>query len=115
MTRVSRVVAAAERVRRGELDARVQMGREDDEIAARGRAFNHMTRQLRSQRRELIASHAESEQRRAFTEAVLAGVSAGVLGVDGENRVRLINRSAVGHLDPGTDDLVDARIEDIAP
>ncbi|WP_417476099.1 ATP-binding protein [Maricaulis sp.] len=115
VTPISRLVAAAERVRRGDLDARVQMGREDDEISALGRAFNRMTRQLRSQRRELIASHAESEQRRAFTEAVLAGVSAGVLGVDGENRVRLINRSAVGHLSPGTDDLVGARIDDIAP
>ena len=115
VTPISRLVAAAERVRRGDLDARVQMGREDDEISALGRAFNRMTRQLRSQRRELIASNAESEQRRAFTEAVLAGVSAGVLGVDSENRVRLINRSAVGHLSPGTDDLVGARIEEIAP
>lgn len=115
VTPISKLVSAAERVRRGDLDARVQMGREDDEISALGRAFNRMTRQLRSQRRELIASHAESEQRRAFTEAVLAGVSAGVLGIDDENRVRLINRSAVGHLSPGTDDLVGARIEDIAP
>lgn len=115
VTPISKLVAAAERVRRGDLDARVQMGREDDEISALGRAFNRMTRQLRSQRRELIASHAESEQRRAFTEAVLAGVSAGVLGVDSENRVRLINRSAVGHLSPETDDLVGARIEDVAP
>lgn len=115
VTPISRLVSAAERVRRGDLDARVQMGREDDEISALGRAFNRMTRQLRSQRRELVSSHAESEQRRAFIEAVLAGVSAGVVGVDSENRVRLINRSAVGHLGPGPDDLVGARLEDVAP
>ncbi len=114
VTPISRLVAAAERVRRGDLDARVQMGREDDEIAALGRAFNRMTRQLRSQRRELIESHAESEQRRAFTEAILAGVSAGVMGVDGDDRITLINRSAVGLLSPGTDDLLGTPIGEIS-
>ena len=115
VTPISRLVSAAERVRRGDLDARVQMGREDDEIAALARAFNRMTRQLRSQRRELIESHAESEKRRAFIEAILAGVRAGVIGVDAEGRVTLINRSAIGMLSPGTEDLIGVNISDVAP
>lgn len=115
VTPISRLVAAAERVRRGDLDARVQMGREDDEIAALGRAFNRMTRQLRSQRRELIESHAESERRRAFIEAVLAGVSAGVIGLDGEDKVTLINRSAVSLLSPDTDDLIGLKLDAVTP
>ena len=115
VTPISRLVYAAECVRRGDLDTRVQMGREDDEIAALGRAFNRMTRQLRSQRRELIESHAESEQRRAFTEAVLAGVSAGVMGVDSQDRITLVNRSAVGLLSPGTDDLIGINVETVSP
>jgi len=114
VTPISRLVAAAERVRRGDLDARVQMGRDDDEIAALGRAFNRMTRQLRSQRRELIESHAESEQRRAFTEAILAGVSAGVMVVDPDDRITLINRSAVGLLSPGTDDILGTDVAEIS-
>ena len=114
VTPISRLVAVAERVRRGDLDARVQMGREDDEIAALGRAFNRMTRQLRSQRRELIESHAESEQRRAFTEAILAGVSAGVMGVDPDDRISLINRSAISLLSPGTDDLLGTQLGDVS-
>jgi two-component system nitrogen regulation sensor histidine kinase NtrY len=115
VTPISRLVAAAERVRRGDLDARVQMGREDDEIAALGRAFNRMTRQVRSQRRELIESHAESEQRRAFIEAVLSGISAGVIGLDGSDRITLINRGAVGMLGQGTGDLIGTPIEDVTP
>jgi two-component system nitrogen regulation sensor histidine kinase NtrY len=115
VTPVSRLVSAAERVRRGDLDARVQMGREDDEIAALARAFNRMTRQLRSQRRELIEAHAESEQRRAFIEAILAGVRAGVIGLDGENHITLINRSAISMLSPGTDDLIGVGIEEVTP
>ncbi|MBO6765755.1 MAG: PAS domain-containing sensor histidine kinase [Maricaulis sp.] len=115
VTPISRLVGAAERVRRGDLDARVQMGREDDEIAALARAFNRMTRQLRSQRRELIEAHAESEQRRAFIEAILAGVRAGVIGLDKDNRITLINRSAISMLAPGTDDLIGVGIDEVTP
>jgi two-component system nitrogen regulation sensor histidine kinase NtrY len=113
VTPISRLVAAAELVRRGDLDARVAMMREDDEITALGRAFNRMTRQLRSQRRELIESHAESEQRRAFTEAVLAGVSAGVIGLDGANQVTLINRSAASLLGQDADEVYGAQLDDL--
>lgn len=112
---VANLVTAAERVRRGDLDSRVEVKREDDEIAALGRAFNRMTRQLRGQRRELIASHAQAEHRRAFTEAVLAGVSAGVLGLDDSGRITLVNRSACMLLEKDEDALIGAYLSDIAP
>lgn len=112
---VANLVTAAERVRRGDLDSRVEVKREDDEIAALGRAFNRMTRQLRGQRRELIASHAQAEHRRAFTEAVLAGVSAGVLGLDDEGRITLVNRSACLLLDRDEEQLIGAHLGDVAP
>ncbi|WP_429911287.1 ATP-binding protein [Glycocaulis sp.] len=99
VTPVARLVGAAERVRRGDLDARVLVQREDDEIAALGRAFNRMTRQLNSQRRALLEANAESESRRNFIEAVLTGVSAGVVGLDPQNRITLVNRSAETLLD----------------
>lgn len=99
VTPVALLVGAAERVRRGDLDARVVVQREDDEIAALGRAFNRMTRQLRSQRRALLEANAESESRRNFIEAVLTGVSAGVVGLDAQNRITLVNRSAETLLD----------------
>ncbi len=91
---VSRLVAAAELVRRGELSARVQVARDNDEIAALSRAFNRMTRQLESQRSALLEANAESERRRAFIEAVLTGVSAGVIGLEPDGRISLVNRSA---------------------
>lgn len=112
---VSNLVGAAERVRRGDLDARVEVKREDDEIATLGLAFNRMTRQLRGQRRELVASHAQSERRRAFTEAVLAGVTAGVIGLDEDNCVTLVNRSACALLERDEDMLVGHPIAEAAP
>ena len=81
--------------------------RERGEIDALGRAFNRMTSQLDHQRTALIDANRELEERRRFTEAVLAGVAVGVVGLDAERRVHLPNRVAsdllgvdlTGHLD----------------
>lgn len=115
VTPVSRLVSAAERVRRGDLEARVNVARDDDEIAALGRAFNRMTRQLSSQRSELVEANEESERRRAFIEAVLTGVSAGVIGMDGSGRVSLVNRSAAQLLGREPGELVGRELGDAAP
>lgn len=112
---VSRLVSAAERVRRGDLEARVQVAREDDEIGALGRAFNRMTRQLAAQRTALLDANAEAERRRAFIEAVLSGVSAGVIGVDREGQVTLVNRSACLLLGCQPEDLVGRPASGAAP
>ncbi|MCC5981354.1 MAG: PAS domain-containing sensor histidine kinase [Oceanicaulis sp.] len=109
---VGRLVSAAERVRRGDLDARVLVQRDDDEIAALGRAFNRMTRQLRSQRRALLEANAESERRRAFIETVLTGVSAGVVGLDENNRITLVNRSAALLLGTTPEILTGQKVDD---
>jgi two-component system nitrogen regulation sensor histidine kinase NtrY len=91
---ISRLILAAERVRAGDLATRVEEGRADDEIASLSRAFNRMTSQLAAQRGELMEAYRQIDERRRFTETVLAGVSAGVVGLDPEFRVNLPNRSA---------------------
>ena len=57
--------------------------------------FNTMASQVKSQRDELLDANEKMDQRRRFTEAVLSGVSAGVIGLDGEGVVTLVNRSAL--------------------
>jgi len=91
---ISRLIQAAERVRAGDLTTRVEEGRADDEIASLSRAFNRMTSQLAAQRAELMEAYRQIDERRRFTETVLAGVSAGVVGLDPDGRVNLPNRSA---------------------
>jgi two-component system nitrogen regulation sensor histidine kinase NtrY len=92
---IGRLIGASERVSEGDLSARVTLADDDDELASLGRAFNRMTGQLQSQRNELIESHRQAEHRRRFTEAVLSGVSAGVVGLDGHGRADVFNRSAL--------------------
>jgi two-component system nitrogen regulation sensor histidine kinase NtrY len=91
---ISQMIAAAEKVRTGDLSARVDEKAGHDEIDTLGRAFNRMTSQLESQRSELIGANHQLELRRHFTETVLAGVSAGVIGLDDKGGINLPNRSA---------------------
>jgi two-component system, NtrC family, nitrogen regulation sensor histidine kinase NtrY len=91
---ISSLAAAAEQVRGGDLSARVPEGHSDDEFGSLSRAFNRMTHQLESQRGELIAANSQLDERRRFTESVLEGVSAGVIGLDALGRIHLPNRSA---------------------
>src|SRR5215472_2287378 len=91
---ISRLVGAAQRVGAGDLSVRVPEGRKDDEMTSLSRAFNRMTDQIQSQQQELIEANRELDERRRFTETVLTGVTAGVIGLDREGRIYLPNRSA---------------------
>ncbi|MFO1210304.1 MAG: PAS domain-containing sensor histidine kinase [Amaricoccus sp.] len=96
---VGRLASAAERVGHGDLDVRVREERGDDEIALLGRTFNEMTRQVKGQRDALIAANEETERRRRLFDSVLSGVTAGVIGLDGQGRIEMLNAAAAGLLD----------------
>lgn len=91
---VGRLILAAERVRAGDLQVRVPEVSSGDEIAGLSRAFNRMTGQLAAQRAELMDAYSQIDERRRFTENVLSGVSAGVIGLDAAGRIELPNRAA---------------------
>ena len=106
---IASLVQAAERVRGGDFSARVVTADQKDEVATLSRAFNRMTEQLDAQRGELIDANRRLDERRRFSEAVLAGVSAGVIALDRDKNITLFSRSAssiMGNVDqqisPGT-------------
>ena len=88
------LIHAADRVRTGDLSVRVPEVPSDDDIAGLLRAFNRMTNQLATQRSELMDAYSQIDERRRFTETVLSGVSAGVIGLDLQGLVELPNRAA---------------------
>jgi two-component system, NtrC family, nitrogen regulation sensor histidine kinase NtrY len=112
---VAQLADAAERVRSGDLSVRVAEGPVADEVSSLIRAFNRMTNQLQSQRRELIEANTQLDQRRRFTELVLAGVSAGVIGIDRTGRIELPNRSACELLSIDLTAHIGERLHDIIP
>ncbi|MBK8542179.1 MAG: PAS domain-containing sensor histidine kinase [Caulobacteraceae bacterium] len=112
---IGRLVGAARRVASGDLKARVAVGEERDEVDALASAFNRMTAQLETQRRDLVAAQEDAENRSSFIEAVLAGVSAGVMGLDHNGRITATNRSAVHLLGLENADIIGRRLIDLAP
>ncbi|MYE00340.1 MAG: HAMP domain-containing protein [Alphaproteobacteria bacterium] len=113
---VMNLISAADRVRGGDLTARVPVdARERGEIDALGRAFNRMAGQLDRQRTALIDANLELDERRRFTEAVLAGVAVGVVGLDAERRVHLPNRVASDLLGVDLTEHLECPIAEIVP
>ncbi len=98
---VAELVDAAQRVAGGDLAARVDEPRTRDEIGVLARAFNRMTERLGAQTGALVAANAEAESRRALIEAVMSGVTAGVIAVGADRTIRLVNSSALSLIAPG--------------
>ena len=91
---LSRLAAAAQKIGSGDLTARVKIGARDDELSALSRTFNVMAIQLQTQQQALVAANRQMDDRRRFTELVLGGVTAGVIGLNKDGRIDLPNRSA---------------------
>jgi two-component system nitrogen regulation sensor histidine kinase NtrY len=91
---IRRLIGAANVVSTGNLHVRVPIHRSEGDLAQLGETFNRMTQELRTQRDDIMGARDLIDSRRRFTEAVLAGASAGVIGVDGSGCVSILNRSA---------------------
>jgi len=91
---IRRLIGAAQIVATGNLFVQVPTRRSEGDLAQLGQTFNKMTQELRTQRDDIVRARDLNDSRRRFTEAVLAGASAGVIGVDAESCVSILNRSA---------------------
>lgn len=89
------LISAADEVSKGNLVVKVPTEKSGGDLANLGETFNKMTGQLLGQRDALLAANEQIDRRRRFNEAVLSGVSTGVIGVDDEASIMLINRSAL--------------------
>ena len=115
---ISDLINATNRVRGGDLSARVGESpvSSEDELEHLGRAFNRMTSQLETQRNELVEANRQLDFRRRFTEAVLSGVSAGIIGLDSQCRINLMNSSAADFFNvPQTDLMQNQPVSILSP
>ena len=98
---VGELVNAAGRIEAGDFSARVPVAGTEDEVQTLSTAFNQMTERLEEQTTELKTANTQLDTRRAFIEAVLSSVTAGVIAVDAQHRILLLNRSAETLLEQG--------------
>jgi two-component system nitrogen regulation sensor histidine kinase NtrY len=111
---VNELVTAARRITAGDLSARVTSPQARDEIGTLASAFNRMTQRLEAQTGALVAANSQLDERRAFIEAILSGVSAGVLSVDRDGIILLLNSSAEAILAQGESDPVGHPLTDLS-
>jgi two-component system nitrogen regulation sensor histidine kinase NtrY len=112
---IRRLIGAATAVSMGNLLVRVPIRQSEGDLAHLGETFNRMTQELRTQRDDIVRARDQIDSRRRFTEAVLSGASAGVIGVDASGRVTILNRSAEKLIDRSEEEALGRPIQDIVP
>jgi two-component system nitrogen regulation sensor histidine kinase NtrY len=112
---ISSLIAASESISNGDLSVRVDTTDSPDELSALSRSFNSMTEQLKNTQEGLMDANRQIDERRRFTETVLTGVSAGVIGLDAKGNVHLPNRSASELLATDLDKLIGQTLGDAIP
>ena len=88
------LVAAARKVGAGNFSLRVAGRTGADEIGLLNRAFNRMTAQIEAQTSDLVNANHQLDQRRVFMETLLESTSAGIISVDLDGRIKLMNSTA---------------------
>ncbi|WP_127143604.1 sensor histidine kinase NtrY-like [Pelagibacterium montanilacus] len=112
---IRNLMIASNRVSDGDLDVRLPVPERGGDLHDLAVRFNKMTQQLRSQRDALIAASRTNEQRRQFTEAVVEGVSAGIIGLDAFGRITLVNSRACEALGRDEIELMNQELIGTAP
>jgi len=112
---IGQLMGAAEEISQGNLDVQVGVDRADGDLAVLGSTFNTMASELKTQRDELVGANETLDERNRFMEAVLSGVTAGVVGVDADGTVNLVNRSAEDLLGVKDGKLVGNKLADAVP
>lgn len=109
------LIEASDRVRQGDLTAHISENSGFQEFDFLARSFNRMTLQIRDQRNELMNANRRIDERRQFTETILAGVTSGVLSVDDGGLITLANTSACTILGKDKEKIVGRNIETVIP
>ncbi len=112
---IRRLITAAQEVSTGNLLITLPEKRGEGDLRRLSGMFNTMTRELKHQRDALVTANEQLLERGHFMEAVLSGVSAGVIGLDSQDRVTIASRAAENLLGLTEHELVDQPMKEVVP
>jgi two-component system nitrogen regulation sensor histidine kinase NtrY len=112
---IRRLIAGAQEVSRGNLEIELPERKGEGDLRRLSQTFNLMTRELKSQQDALVSTNAQLSERGNFIQAVLSGVSAGVIGLDSGGRITLLSRAAERLLGSQSADAIGKHLTDVVP
>ena len=112
---IRRLISAAQLISQGNLDVRLPYKQSEGDMAQLSETFNTMSAELKKQRDDLVTFNGQIAERGRFIEAVLSGVTAGVIGLDAAGKITLVNRSALQLLGREADGLTGRSFTDVFP
>lgn len=112
---IARLLEATEKVGQGTLTARVLVEDDTSDLGILTKAFNRMTQWIEKQQKDLIEANENINNRHRFIQTVLAGVSAGVLGLDAQKKIEIANQSASDLLQINLQEKIGWLLDDVVP
>jgi two-component system, NtrC family, nitrogen regulation sensor histidine kinase NtrY len=112
---IRRLIGAARMVSTGDMNVVLPIRKGEGDLRRLSQTFNTMTSELKTQRDALMNANTELRERQNFIEAVLSGVTAGVIGLDAEGRITLASRSAEVLLKISSDEVQGKRLDEVVP
>ncbi len=95
------LVSATKKIVANNYDVHIER-KSKDEVGDLVDAFNTMAKELKQNRESLALAYVEQSQRKAYIEAILNSISSGVVAIDGNGYITMINAAAgkVMNIDP---------------
>ncbi|MBG1231572.1 sensor histidine kinase NtrY-like [Aestuariivirga litoralis] len=112
---IVRLLNASRDVARGDFNAKVKVIDGPGDLQRLSQTFNLMTDQIAQSRDQLVETNQQLDGRRRFTEAMLEGVSAGIIGIGSDQRITLVNKSALNLLGKADHELMGQSVTNALP
>jgi two-component system nitrogen regulation sensor histidine kinase NtrY len=90
---IQSLAQATEQVAAGNLNIAVDLN-QSDEIGLLVNSFNHMVKELKENKESLQSAYIESDRRRLFMKNILDNINSGVIMLDTDGKIRMINGAA---------------------
>lgn len=108
---ISDMITAAERISTGDLSVQLNEDTKFKDFSYLAQSFNTMTSEVKEQRNALMHANRQLDTRRRFTEAILASASHGIIAVNTDNEITLVNTRTSTLLEHTNQELVGEKID----